>query len=314
MALQKASKVGSYTRWLVLCWLAVLVVGCNGRAAQTPASTAVPPALAEPTDTQSPPPASQTPVPPSATPVPMAAMINGEPIALADFQAELERFRQALGTELATGEQQRVLDDLIDQLLLAQAAKEAGFLVDEALLEERYQKLVSERGSEQSLLDWMAAHGYSEDTFRSELRRAIAAAWMRDRIAAEVPEAVEQVHARQILLYNSDEAGRVLEQLQAGEDFAELAEAYDPLAKGDLGWFPRGYLLDSKLDEVVFALEPGSYSEIVETSAGFHILQLIERDAQHPLAPDARQELQLQALQDWLAMQRNQSAIQIFVP
>lgn len=244
----------------------------------------------------------------------MAAMINGEPIALADFQAELERFRQALGTELATGEQQRVLDDLIDQLLLAQAAKEAGFLVDEALLEERYQKLVSERGSEQSLLDWMAAHGYSEDTFRSELRRAIAAAWMRDRIAAEVPEAVEQVHARQILLYNSDEAGRVLEQLQAGEDFAELAEAYDPLAKGDLGWFPRGYLLDSKLDEVVFALEPGSYSEIVETSAGFHILQLIERDAQHPLAPDARQELQLQALQDWLAMQRNQSAIQIFVP
>ncbi len=306
--------VGLYKRLLVIGWVFTLLVGCDGGADQTPASAIVSAVPVGPTDILAQPPVTQTVTPPSSTPVPLAVLINGEPITLSDFQAELERYRSATGTELATEEQQRVLDDMIDQRLLAQAAAQAGYVVDETVLEERYQRLVSERGSEQALLDWVAANGYSQETFRRELVGAITAAWMRDRIAAEVPEVVEQVHARQILLYNSGEASQVLGQLQSGEDFVELAEAYDPLTKGDLGWFPRGYLIDPKLDEAVFVLEPGQYSGIVETGAGFHILQLVERDLQHPLNPDARLVLQLYALQNWLAMQRSQSEIQVFEP
>ena len=314
MEFREAIKLGLFSRWLIFGALLALLVGCGGGPAQTPGDVVVSPHQAEATHTPSQPPATQTPIPPSATPVPLAAVVNGEAITLEDYQAELERYRLALGTELATEDQQRVLDNMIAQRLLAQAAKEAGFVADDSLLEERHQQLVSERGGEQSLLDWMAANGYSEAAFRTELRLAIAASWMRDRIAAEVPEAAEQVRVRQILLYNSAEASQVLERLQAGEDFAELAEAYDPLTMGDLGWFPRGYLIDPKLDEVVFALEPGEYSGIVETSAGFHILQLIERDPQRPLAPDARMALQMRALQEWLAMRHDQSEILVFVP
>lgn len=314
MLLRGAGKIGLYCRLLVLAWVAALLVGCNGGPAQPPATASLSPAQVEDTPAPPTPQATQTSISPSATPVPLAALVNGEPLPLEDFQAELERYRLAAGTELATEQVQRVLDNLIEQRLLAQAAQEAGFQVSEALLEERYQQLVSQSGSQQSLLDWMAANGFSEATFRKELRLAIAAAWMRDRIAAQVPEAAEQVHARQILLTDAGEASRVLERLGAGEDFAELAEAYDPLALGDLGWFPRGYLIDPGLDGVVFALQPGEYSAIVETSAGFHIVQLIERDPQHPLTPDARLALQLRALQDWLETRRNQSEIQIFVP
>ena len=314
MVFREAGRMGLFSRWLIFGWMLVLLVGCGSGPVQTPGNGVVSPGRAEPTHTASQPPATRAPILPSPTPVPLAAVVNGEAITLEDYQAELERYRSALGTELATEDQQRVLDNLIAQRLLAQAAKEAGFVVDESLLEERYQRLASERSSEQSLLDWMAANGYSEGAFRRELALAIAASWMRDRITAEVPEAAEQVHVRQILLYNSAEASQVLGRLQAGEDFAELAEAYDPLARGDLGWFPRGYLIDPKLDEVVFALEPGEYSGIVETSAGFHILQLIERDPQHPLTPDARMALQLRVLQDWIAMRQDQSEIQIFVP
>lgn len=314
MVFRETGRVGFSSRWLVIAWVFALLVGCDGGAAQTPDDVNVSTVQAAPTHTLAQPPATHTAIPPSSTPVPLAASVNGEPITLSDFQAELARYHSAVGTELATEDGQRVLDDMIDQRLLAQAAKQAGYVVDEALLEERYQSLISERGSEQSLLDWMAANGYTKENFRRELAGAIAAAWKRDQIAAEVPAMVEQVHARQILLYNSAEASRVLEQLQTGGDFAELAEAYDPFTKGDLGWFPRGYLIDSKLDEVVFVLEPGQYSRIVETSAGFHIFQLIERDQQHPLNPDARLVLQLHALQGWLAMQRDQSEIQVFVP
>jgi len=258
-----------------------------------------------------PPTQTDTPPPPSATPVPVVAIVNGEAISLASYQAELERFQAALGTQLATEDQQKALNSLIDDLLLAQAALEDGFSVDDALLQERYDRLVAGVGGQQALQDWMAANQYTEETFRQDLARSIAAAWMRDQIIAEVPEVADQIHARQILLYNSDEANQALAELRAGADFADLAAQFDPLTKGELGWFPRGYLIDPALEQAVFELQPGGYTQVIETPSGFHIVQVIERDPQRPLSPDAKLVLQGQALADWLAERREQSEIQI---
>lgn len=285
---------------------AVVLAGCSR---ETPAPSASPPPttsiMASSTPTQS---------QPSPTPAPLAATVNGEAILLSDYQAELSRYQADVGTELATEDQQRVLNELIDQLLLAQAAAEAGFVVDETILQERYAGLVSQLGSDQALRDWMDANAYTEESFRRALARSVAAAWMRDQIAAEVPTALEQVHIRQILLYNSEEADRVIAQLQSGEDFADLAALNDPAAGGDLGWVPRGYLLDAKLDEAAFSLQPGEFSAVIQTSAGYHILQVLEREPLLPLEFDARLALQRRAVQDWLVARRSQSQIQVFTP
>lgn len=285
---------------------AVVLAGCSR---ETPAPSASPPPttsiMASSTPTQS---------QPSPTPAPLAATVNGEAILLSDYQAELSRYQADVGTELATEDQQRVLNELIDQLLLAQAAAEAGFVVDETILQERYAGLVSQLGSDQALRDWMEANAYTEESFRRTLARSVAAAWMRDQIAAEVPSALEQVHIRQILLYNSEEADRVIAQLQSGEDFADLAALNDPAAGGDLGWVPRGYLLDAKLDEAAFSLQPGEFSAVIQTSAGYHILQVLEREPLLPLEFDARLALQRRAVQDWLVARRGQSQIQVFTP
>jgi parvulin-like peptidyl-prolyl isomerase len=168
-------------------------------------------------------------------------------------------------------------------------------------------------GNPQGLQDWMAENGYNEESFRQDLSRAIAAAWMRDRIVAEVPEGLEQVHARQILLNTAEEAGQVLADLRAGDDFSDLAATYNPVAKGELGWFPRGYLFDKALEDAAFSLQVGEYSQVIETPSGFHILQVIERNPQQQLSPDARYVLQVQALQDWLEQRRNQSDIQVML-
>jgi len=250
--------------------------------------------------------------------VPLAAIVNGEPLTLAEFQGEVARFQAAQsnsGTNLATDEvSDWVLDNFIDQILLAQAAREAGFVVDEAKLQERIDTLTDQLGSPQALTDWIGAHGYNEEQFRQSLGREMAAAWMRDQIAAGVQDYADQVHARQILLYNPDQAAQVFAILQSGQDFEALAADYDPVTGGDLGWFPRGYLLDARLDEALFGLQPEQITPVIETAAGFHILQLIEREAQRPLAPDAHQALQAQALQDWLEQRRSQSDIQVLLP
>jgi peptidyl-prolyl cis-trans isomerase C len=160
----------------------------------------------------------------------------------------------------------------------------------------------------------MAAHGYTEAQFRQSLGREMAAAWMREQIALGVPETADQAHARQILLYNSEQAEQVLALLQGGQDFADLAEDYDLVTGGDLGWFPQGYLFSSAVEEAAFNLQPGQYSGVIETPLGFHIVQLVERDPQHPLSSDARRALQLQAVSTWLAERRSQSDIAVLLP
>lgn len=254
-----------------------------------------------------------TPAPPTSTPVPMAAMVNAEGISLTRYQAELARFQAAFGTELATEQKQQVLDNLIDESLLVQAADQAGFTVDDQMIDERVEKLIAQLKQPQDFDTWLADNNYDLPAFREQLDRSIVADWMRDQIIAQVPLATEQVHARQILLYNSDQAEQVINELESGNDFATLAARYDPVTYGELGWFPLGYLLDTQLEQVIFALSPGEYSEIVQTEAGFHIVQLIEKNDQQPLEPDALLTLQMLALENWLREQREQSQIQILI-
>jgi len=260
-------------------------------------------------------PAQSAPPTPTATPEPLAALVNGEGILLAEYQASLGQYQQAVGRELEAADEERVLDDLIDQVLLAQAAQENGFAVTPEALQERISQLAEQAGGAAALEAWIKEQGYSRQLFETALARSQAAAWMRDRIAAEMRRAVEQVHARKILVFTAQEADEIYTQLKAGNDFGNLALAADPLTGGDMGWFPRGYLPSAALlDEAIFSLQPEAFTQVIETSAGFHIIQLLEREAERPLEPDALLVLQTQAVSDWLAQRRGESSIEILLP
>jgi len=232
-----------------------------------------------------------TPVPPSPTPPPAVATVNGEYISLAEYQAELARYKAAqtgLGVTVTEVDADKtVLEDLIAQLLLAQAARKAKFELSPADLQARIDALVSQLGSPEALSTWQAAHGYDDVSFRAELKQAAEAAWMRDKIIADVPADMQQIHLRQILTYNEEDARAALDELNGGADFDEIAARFDPITLGELGWVPRGYLLDAKADEAVFALQAGQYSDVIATQAGFHIFKAIEKGV-HRLTPDAR--------------------------
>ncbi len=260
---------------------------------------------------------SNTPIPPTATPVPLAAIVNGEGITLAEYQAEVTRYQESssiTGTILASDTQKIVLDEMIDQTLLAQGAGENGYSVNDTLLQERINSLASQLGGSQALQDWQNAHNYSADGFVIALKRSIAAAWMRDQIISAVATTAEEVHVLQILVPTAAEADEAYARLQSGEAFLDVVSDYDALTKGDLGWFPRGYLSDKTIEEAAFALQPGQYSQVIQTEIGYHILYMVERDAAHTLQPDARRALQVKALQDWISQRKAQSDIQVLVP
>ena len=259
-----------------------------------------------------------TPTPPMApaptgTPLPVVVSVNGEDITVAEFEAEHARYQQAQTSLGDTASQetatQTVLNDIINSLLLEQAAAAYGFVVDDATVQDRIDALAALVGGPDALAVWESTHGYTGTDFRSTLRRQIAAAWMRDQITASVSTTAEQVHVKQILLYNADDAQKGLGYLQAGLNFEELAAQYDPVTKGELGWFPRGYLPALVIEEAAFALQPGQYSPNIQDETGYHILYVVERDPARLLSPDALLILQERALQSWLTQRRNESTI-----
>ena len=252
--------------------------------------------------------ATFTPEPPSPTSEPMALTVNGEGITVADFNAEVQRYTAAqngLGKEVSSADAaSAVIQNYIAELLLAQAAHADGFVLDDAALQDRIDSLATEIGGAEALSAWQNAQGYSEQAFRSALKRGAEAAWKRDKIIASVPLTTEQVHIQQILLYNQDTAQSFLIQLNGGADFDELALRADPLTRGDLGWVPRGYLLNEQIETTAFGLEVGQYSDVIPTDVGFHILKILARDPSRPLSPDALLSLQELALKDWVEGQK----------
>jgi peptidyl-prolyl cis-trans isomerase C len=296
---------------LLFIGIAFLLVatGCNfpWNATPAPVATATPSAPATVPPTQA---------APSATPSgPLAAKVNGEGILASEVDAELQRFQEA---EKQTGKstpadqaRKRVVDDLVDQTLLAQAAVEDGYKLDEAAFKARLDQLTQQAGGAAALADWQKRNNYDDASFQLALRRSIAAAWERDKIINAVPATAEQVHALQILVLDEGTAQKIEEQLQTGAKFATLVQEYDPLTGGELGWFPRGYLTQPDIESAAFNLQPGQFSQVIKTSFGYHIIEVVEKDEKHPLSPDARQTLQLQALDKWLQDRRAKSTIEI---
>jgi parvulin-like peptidyl-prolyl isomerase len=83
----------------------------------------------------------------------------------------------------------------------------------------------------------------------------------------------------------------------------------DPVTRGDIGWFPHGYLAEKAVEDAAFSLEAGAFSAIIPSEVGFHILKLIDRQLARELSPDARSVLQAHALTDWLENRHQQSKI-----
>lgn len=291
-------------RSLTLLFILLAAAACGG--AKPPSPTA-----AQPTPIPS---ATAIPATPTPTLPPAAAVVNGEIITLADFTAEWGRYQAAQKTVPAEDAKKAVIDDLIDQTLLAQAAKQDGYQVDDAALQARLDQIVQARGGADGYQKYLDANGYTGETFRRALRLAVNAAWERDRLIAQAPAAAEQVHARQMLVFDEAAANNLYAKLQAGADFATLSRQIDPLTGGELGWFPRGFLTVKEVEDAAFALQPGQYSPVVHSRLGYHIVQVIQREASRPLDPEALRAVQRQFLQDWLKTRRGQSSITLSLP
>lgn len=91
----------------------------------------------------------------------------------------------------------------------------------------------------------------------------------------------EQVKASHILVETEEEALDIIDKLDGGEDFAELAKEYstdesNSASGGNLGYFNRAGML-KEFSDAAFALKVGDISEPVKTMYGYHIIKLEDK-------------------------------------
>jgi foldase protein PrsA len=210
----------------------------------------------------------------------------------------------------------QVLDQIIDQQLIVQAAGQMGITVSDEEVEASIAKIKQDLESEAAFAESLAANRLTEEGFRKLQREQLLSRKVMDSLMSEIPDQMEQVHARHIVVTTKEEAESILEQLNSGADFAELARKHsvDITTKengGDLGFFPSGIVLP-EFEEAVFALAVGARSDVVETPFGFHIIEVLEREVR-PVPDQIKEGLHQQAIINWLEIQRGQADIQVYL-
>lgn len=326
--------------------LATGLVACGGGGPATPTAIVptTPPTAPQVQVTQPAPPTAQEteglPAAPEATaesretttetepPPGVVAEVNGIAIPMADFQRQLTDARAYLlgegliDPDTEAGQAQlralrdQVLEQLIDQVLIVQAAEEMGLTVTDEELEESIARIKEDLGSEEAFVNSLAANNLTEEEFRTLQRQQLLSRKVMDSITADTPDEAEQVHARHILVQTREEAESILEQLESGADFAQLAKEHsvDETTKddgGDLGFFPGGFVLP-EFEEAAFALKVGERSGVVETPFGYHIIEVLERETR-PIPDEIKEGLRQQKIINWLEAQRAQAEIKRYL-
>ncbi len=191
--------------------------------------------------------------------------IDGEPIMDSDLRQTAEAVGargQALATNPTTRRQ--LLDQMVDNRLLAKAAISAGVELD-----PNYAELLA-AARINILAQLYQKKRVARVTDEASLRRFFAAH------KAEFSQ--KKIKASHILLKDEAEAKAVLELAKKpGADFSALAKARSkaPGAQngGELGWFPRGRMLP-EFDQVAFATKKGELAALTQSRFGWHVIKV----------------------------------------
>jgi hypothetical protein len=272
--------------------------------------------------------ATNTAIPPTPTPTePLAALVNGEMIFLADYEAELARFRAAQPPDAPAdpaAESEQVLNSLIERRLILQAAVAEGVTVAPEAVDQQLADLRAAANDPAAFDQWLQTNQWTEAEFREMLEAELIVGEMVNRVTANVPTTAEHARASYIQMDDAALAQSVLERARAGDDFAFLAQqnSVDRLTGengGDLGWFAAGGLLVPEVEAAAFALQPGEISDVIavanaDGTTTYYIIKVTERDAARELTADARYPLLQAAFDAWLDSLWAAATIERFVP
>lgn len=151
--------------------------------------------------------------------------------------------------------------------------------------------------------------GMTNEGYRKFIEIRLLQEKIKEAVVTDVTSTQTQVWARHILVGDQALAVSIIDRLNAGEDFAELAKEYSTdtgsgVLGGDLGWFGPGDMVP-EFETAAFALEEsGDFTQTpVQSQFGYHIIQLIAKQ-ERPIAAEDVAAARDAKYNEWLAAVR----------
>jgi parvulin-like peptidyl-prolyl isomerase len=247
----------------------------------------------------------------------LVARVNGQPIERSLFDRAVTRWEQDPSITDVQALQGQVLDALIEQALITQAAQTMGITVTDEEVSAEIGRLRESLGGDAEWAQYLTLNGYSEDEMFQAQRDALMTQRVQDVLFAGLDGQIKQVHARHIVVATEAESNAVMDRLRAGEDFATLAGevSIDLTTRergGDLGWFTIDELLDKRLADVAFSLQPNAIAGPIATRIGYHVIQTLEF-SERPIEPERLALLKRNIYLNWLEDQFQKASIERYI-
>ncbi|MEW8462386.1 MAG: peptidylprolyl isomerase [Candidatus Thiodiazotropha endolucinida] len=232
--------------------------------------------------------------------------VNGEAITRTMYSLYFQdRMRNVPDAQNSPEMQMSVLNELSNIIIVAQDAEKQGIL-------KRPEVAASVDLLKAKLLTQIAIQDFASNHEPSE--EDIQKAYQEDYAG----QSGSEYKARHILVKEQDEATALIEKLDGGADFAELAVEHStgPTGKngGDLGWFDVAQMV-KPFGDALKNMEKGKYSTApVETQFGWHVILLEDtRDTEAPTLDSVKgkivNKLKQVALSDYMQGLRDSSKL-----
>lgn len=244
------------------------------------------------------------------------AIVNGRVITLSELREREAPLVKQLSEVYSGAErdkrladmEKKVLDSLIEDILLDTEAEQSGMKASERDIEDAIEDVKKQNSlNNETLKDALKREGLTYEMYRTQIKKQIeksrmigqqvrAKVTVTDKDLGEYYERNkrlflkdEEVNVSHILFIVPEKASDaevekirkealdVLEMAKRVADFSELAKKYSQDASGNqggaLGFFKKGQLLPS-FENAAFSLKKGEISDLVRTSYGFHIIKI----------------------------------------
>ncbi len=275
----------------------------------------------------------------------MTLYVNEEKIERSLIETEVNRLRpdyQRLFKDQARQEQEQQLaewarENIIEATLFRQQARKAFPQIEPQEIQNALQELLQQEHQEGPLHQRVHAGAEEQDKLYAEIADQIRHEKLYSQITNTIRQPSEKqirqyydqhlsdrftipemIHAAHIVKHPNaaeskeqqyEQMCQMKEQLDSGVPFEDLAREHSdcPDSAGDLGFFARGKMVPD-FEEVVFNLQPGSYSDVFETQFGWHVAKVIEK---HPAIACPLEQVRDVIVQD-LTRQAGEKAIEQF--
>jgi peptidyl-prolyl cis-trans isomerase SurA len=246
-----------------------------------------------------------------------------------------------------------VLQNLIDRVLIVEEFKEKEFNIPQTYVENEYDRILIEdfENDRSRFLEYLQSQGKNVREFRNDLRERIIVSIMRAekrKSQSQIsPERIEQFYNENKINFYEEEAVKlriimlrpladeqpdqmrqtienIYSELEAGEDFAEVAKKYSQDSRrergGDWGWIQRPDLKD-ELSAVAFQLDKDSYSDPVKLGDQTFILYAEDKrdegiqpinEVRDRIEEILASQLARQAQQQWLERLRREAYVRYY--